>query len=301
MIGRLYGLLLYAYPKPFRDRFGTEMRQAFSDRWSAVLATRQFSPKAAFLLVAARDWIVSSINERMASMLDAAERKPLWRSARGLGAAALTVAAGLLVSTTFLQAFYVPTGSMEGSLLAGDHVLVGRLGPDDPVEQGDLISFRYPQDRSQMFMKRVIGVPGDRIRIIDKQVIRNGRRLIEPYAQHKTSSIVAYRDNFPVAPTTYLEPGAIDMLAQHVAGGEVIVPAGSLFVLGDNRDVSLDSRYWGFLPRGDVTGRPLLVYWSFAAEPEALVGSLPERFFTRTRWNRTLHMLGSTPPKEVEP
>jgi signal peptidase I len=149
------------------------------------------------------------------------------------------------------------------------------------------VTFRYPTDESKIFVKRVIGLPGDHIRLAGKQVIRNGRRLSEPYVQHNASRADAFRDNFPADPPTLIPARGLDMLAHHVSGGEVIVPAGSLFVLGDNRDDSADSRYWGFVPRENVVGRPLLVYLSYAG--------------TRIRWNRTLHFLGSAPPTELQP
>jgi signal peptidase I len=185
------------------------------------------------------------------------------RTARGLSAAALTVLAFLLITSKVMQAYVISASSMEGSLWVGDHILVNKLAHGGEIERDDLLVFRYPDDERQTFVKRVIGLPGDHIRLIDKQVIRNGRRLVEPYAQHLTGSTDAYRDNFPAAPPTPVVTSrrGLDMLAHDVAGGEVTVPAGSLFVLGDNRENSLDSRYWGFVPIQNVVGRPLLVYW----------------------------------------
>jgi signal peptidase I len=112
---------------------------------------------------------------------------------------------------------------------------------------------------------------------------------VEPYVEHTTSVTDQYRDNFPVAAPAYVPQSGRDMLAKNVTSGEVVVPAGAFFVLGDNRDISLDSRYWGFVPTADVIGRPLLVYWSYDSQG------------AKTRWNRTFHMLGSTPPQEVAP
>jgi len=286
---RVYAILLYAYPREFRARFGREMRQAFRERWRTVSAAGQLRQQAAFLLATAKDLILSSSNERMASMKSTILSGRLWTAARGLGIAALTILVGMLAATPFLQAFVIPTMSMEGSIEQGDHILVNKMVHADQLKRDDLVTFRYPEDREQTFIKRVIGLPGDHIRLIDKQVIRNGRRLVEPYVSHQTSYVDAYRDNFPAGPPAHVPQSGLDMLAHNVVGGEIIVPAGALFVLGDNRDISLDSRYWGFVPRADVVGRPLLVYWSYDAR------------HSETRWNRTLHMLTTAPPAEVEP
>ena len=159
----------------------------------------------------------------------------------------------------FVQAFVVPTATMEDTLLAGDRVLVQRFPKPKPA-RGDMIVFVYPIDRRQTFVKRVIGVPGDRIRISNKIVYRNGAALGEPYAVHKTDYVDAYRDNFPGQPDIPLYSPAEEMLKRHVVNGEVVVPDGEYFVLGDNRDLSLDSRYWGFIDVDDLIGRPLLIY-----------------------------------------
>jgi signal peptidase I len=300
MIQGLYGLLLYAYPKRFRDRFGVEMRQVFRDRWRAASATRKLAPRMAFLSGALKDWFLSCTKERLASMQTTSPRR-LWRAARATALAALTLVIGLLIFSSFVQAFVITAGSMEASLQAGDHILV-KLGHDAPIRQGDMVVFRYPEDRNQAFVKRVIGVSGDHIRLIDKQVIRNGRRLIEPYVQHVTANIDGYRDNFPAGLPLHVPPRGLEMLKQNLVGGEIVVPADSFFLLGDNRDTSLDSRYWGFISREDIIGRPLLVYWSYDKGPEEMpVGGLPKHFFTRTRWDRTLHLLGPASPLEVEP
>lgn len=172
-------------------------------------------------------------------------------------AAALIAAVG--VSATMVQAYYIPTSSMEPSLLMGDHVLVNKTARNP--QRGEMVVFRYPEDPSQTFIKRVIGLPGDRIRIENKQVIRNGERLAESYVQHRDNYVDQYRDNFPSAPNVHLEPHANDMLTRYVKQGEVTVPKGVLFVLGDNRDQSLDSRFFGFVPQSSVIGRPWMVYW----------------------------------------
>ena len=142
----------------------------------------------------------------------------------------------------FAQAFVIPTGAMEDTLLIGDHVLV-RCFPKSYPGRGDIIVFRYPVDRRQIFVKRVIGLAGDHIRIAGKRVYHNGTPLNEPYAVHKTTYEDSYRDNFPSEPNASLQDVGLDMLQKHVVNGEVVVPEGSYFVLGDNRDDSLDSRY----------------------------------------------------------
>jgi signal peptidase I len=225
----------------------------------------------------------------------------------------------LLFLTTFLvQAFVIPTGSMEDTLLVGDHLLVDKLafappGPESkyllpytPVKRGDIIVFRYPVDISQTFVKRCMGVPGDRIRIINKQVYLNGVKLDEPYVVHKTDYIDAYRDNFPSSPNSTIYPGAIDMLENHRVNDEIVVPPGFYFAMGDNRDSSLDSRYWGFVPRENIIGKPLIIYWSYDAPTSDLnnpalslthVVDLVEHFFSKTRWNRTFKLIHGYPVK----
>ena len=194
---------------------------------------------------------------------------------------------------------------MEGNLLVGDHLLVDRTAYADPgalgrhimpyqdVRRGDIIVFSYPEDPRATYVKRVIGVPGDRIHMEKGQVIRNGRRLVEPYTQHIATYPDNYRDNFPQVPSAFTRPRGRDMLEYYVSRGELVVPPGMLFALGDNRENSEDSRYWGFVPRGYVIGKPLVVYWSFDAPGEELkewslghVIDVATHFFTKTRWDR---------------
>jgi signal peptidase I len=159
----------------------------------------------------------------------------------------------------FFQAFVMPTGSMEDTLLIGDRILVQRFPAPKP-KRGYMVVFVYPIDRRQTFVKRIIGMPGDRIKIARKMVYRNGVPLNEPYAVHKTTYEDSYRDNFPSEANVYMSPAGTEMLQKHVVNGEVVVPDGKYFVLGDNRDSSLDSRYWGFVSLGDFIGKPLLIY-----------------------------------------
>jgi signal peptidase I len=158
-------------------------------------------------------------------------------------------------------------------------------------------------DISQTFVKRAIGIPGDHIRIVNQQIYRNGVKLNEPYVYHKNPYPDSYRDNFPTTePNAMIYEQARDMLQNHVSNGEIVVPDNSVFAMGDNRDNSLDSRYWGFVPRENIIGKPLIIYWSYNASTEVLVSSsvnslshhfvdLAQHFFTKTRWRRTFMLV----------
>ncbi len=228
----------------------------------------------------------------------------------------VTILLLLFGTTTLVQAFVIPTGSMEDTLLIGDHLLVDKLAYSPPgpiskyvlpyseVKRGDIIVFRYPEDIRQTFVKRVIGVPGDHIRVERKQVFRNGKQLQEPYKYHKTEYFDSYRDNFPSEPNVRLYEGAQKMLEKNVVNGEVVVPPGGYFAMGDNRDSSLDSRYWGFVPRDNIIGKPLIIYWSYDAPTERLaspdigldhIKDLGLNFFSKTRWTRTFQLIRGYP------
>jgi signal peptidase I len=313
---RLYLVMLYAYPRDFRQQFGGEMLQLFRDRCRQVTRSAGKLRWIRFVSQSATDWF----STMMAEQTEAVRRVGLRDLARAVWTAgrktqprgfvaewSMTLIVFLFATTTLVQAYVVPSGSMEGSLRVGDHMLVDRLAYSDPgeigthflpyrdVQRGDIIAFHYPEDVRETYVKRVIGVPGDRIRIEDKQVVRNGQRLEEPYTQHIDAMTVPYRDNFPAAPQYGTTPRGYDMLRDHVRDGEVVVPPGMLFAMGDNRDNSSDSRYWGFVPRGYVVGKPLVVYWSYDAATEDLqswtwnhVVDVMAHFFTKTRWERTL-------------
>src|SRR6185503_14104489 len=174
----------YAYPRDFRLRYGAEMQQFFRDRCRELARAR--SGTGVWLRFGLRnlvDWIVSTVRERRVYKL-----VQEW---------AVTLLLFLFVSTTMVQAYVVPTGSMEGNILVGDHMLVDKVGfenggsnwssyvlPHRDVKRGDIIAFRYPEDVRQTIVKRVIGVAGDHIHLKDKQVIRNGQTLDEPYVRH---------------------------------------------------------------------------------------------------------------------
>ena len=313
---RFYALLLYAYPRDFRRQYGKDILQLFRDRCRELTSVSGVRPVLHFAAHTAGDWFFTAVREHAAGIWSAGRR----RTQHGFVSEwAATLVFYLFAASTLVQAYVVPTGSMEGTIRVGDHMLVDRVPyadshptgfhifPYREIRRGDLLVFRYPEDIRATYVKRVIGLPGDRIRLENKQVIRNGRHLIEPYTQHISPYIDPGRDDFPLAPDAYTTPRGRDMFAHHVEDGQVVVPPDSLFVLGDNRDNSLDSRYWGFVPRGYVIGKPLVVYWSYDAPTADLEGwsphhfaDLAEHFFTRTRWDRTLLVPRSQAAKEVE-
>ena len=203
------------------------------------------------------------------------------RTAFALTLAALSactpVPLGLLIPRE--RAFVIPTGAMEPTLLIGDRIVVEKVDQPNPaVRRGDIVAFRYPIDETQSFLKRVIGVPGDRIKIHEKNLILNGRPVDEPYVVHKTEYVDDYRDNFPAAPSVHLYEPAIEMLEENVVDDELVVPAGKYFVMGDNRDLSLDSRYWGLLPEELIFARPWRIYYSADPGDEGESGE--------ARWDR---------------
>jgi signal peptidase I len=215
-------------------------------------------------------------------------------------------------TTNLVQAYVIPTGSMENTLLVGDHVLVDKMAYAPPdalsqhllpyaaVKRGDIIVLRNPVKLEENLVKRAMGVPGDRLRLENKQLFVNGKPVHESrYVIHSTDYLDGYRDNFPIGQlNTPVPPRAIAMLRDNVVNGELIVPPGMIFAMGDNRDNSLDSRYWGFVPRENIIGKPLLVYWSYDGSTEDLVNPNPlapahlldlaQHFFSKTRWGRTL-------------
>ena len=201
------------------------------------------------------------------------------------------------------QAFKIPTGSMEDNLKVGDHIVVNKFiyGPVSPpweklfplreIRRGDIIVFRYPLQPDTDFVKRVIGMPGDTLEIRNKVVSINGKALDEPYVIHEDSQV------FPAQPALPEPYRSRDQF------GPYTVPPGQYFAMGDNRDRSSDSRYWGTVPRPMIKGRAFMVYWSFASTPPPPDSPPAERlkelagvlihFFTRTRWERTFFIVDS--------
>ncbi len=206
----------------------------------------------------------------------------------------------LFVRTFVVQAFKIPSGSMETNLLIGDHLLVNKfvfspagsaleraVCPTRPIRRGDVVVFKYPKDPQKDYIKRVIGLPGETVAVRDRTVFVDGQALEEPYVHFLGSS------------------GRPDDQERVLIGGDVRsewgpqqVPPGQLFVMGDNRDNSLDSRFWGFLPEDQVKGRALIVYWSYEASraeynrdrlSDWLMDTLTA--LGRTRWRRFFHVI----------
>jgi signal peptidase I len=227
------------------------------------------------------------------------EEPPLKKSVprEYLESVVIAIILALFIRTFVVQAFKIPTGSMETNLLIGDHLLVNKLvyspsaGPWEdralakkPIQRRHVVIFKYPEDPNRDFIKRVIGLPGETVEIKDKVVYINGTPLDEPYAHFLE----------PPLPHDDPEYG----LRSGDNYGPKVVPEGELFVMGDNRDNSADSRYWGFLPRDQVKGRALLVYWSYEASKEEYrqTGILNWIWstlsaFGKTRWSRFFHLI----------
>lgn len=232
------------------------------------------------------------------------------------GIAAVLVS-GLFIITFMVQAFEIPSESMVKTLLVGDHVFVDRLSPTAKasyvgplipyreIKHGDIIVFLHPKEPGMYVVKRIIGIPGDRIRLRDSKVYRNGEALDEPYVIHSGPSYSPYRDQFPSVPPdgdSNVNPEWPIVMREHVKDGELVVPPDSFFGMGDNRDVSLDSRFWGFIPRENIIGRPLFIYWSFdtpkdqyertsMADRVGFLVHVVTHFFGETRWSRMFHLV----------
>jgi signal peptidase I len=197
----------------------------------------------------------------------------------------VAVILALFMRTFVVQAFKIPTGSMEPNLLIGDHLLVNKfvfaptlsnaergLLPATDIRRGDIVVFKYPEDPERDFIKRVIGLPGETLELRDRRILVNGRAIDEPYAHY-----LPRPQGF-----TGVDGASDDVRVRY---GPVVVPAGSVFVMGDNRDNSQDSRYWGFLPKDNIKGKALLIYWSFDGSEGGL------NLFTQTRWARLLQQI----------
>lgn len=244
-------------------------------------------------------------------------RRPSTTLSEYLESFLVTVLLALFVTSFVVQAFKIPSASMEGTLLIGDHLLVNKfifggrgawyekLLPYRPIARGDIIVFKYPYADHTHYVKRVIGLPGDRLKIVDQQVFINGQPLPEPYVVHDSmTQYDPFNYAFPPAgrqliPGLVLAPWAQEM-RQYVVGDEIVVPPGKYFAMGDNRDRSSDSRYWGFVSREAIMGRPFLIYWSvdatsadyvqpsFWARLAGIMDTL-SHLPARTRWRRMLH------------
>jgi signal peptidase I len=227
---------------------------------------------------------------------------------------ATTIVIAVFVITFVVQAFQIPSESMEKTLLVGDYLLVdkahfadtgpwGWLLPYRRIKRQDIVVFRYPLNPQQHFVKRVVGVPGDHVRLINKHVYVNGIRQDDEYASFNWGQRDKFRDNFPnggffadkIASKWFIQAQKL------VDDGQLIIPEGSYFVLGDNRDDSYDSRYWGLVPAENIVGRPLVIYWSMDQAPsntgdEAASGKLSTLAYSAIqsvkglRWKRLLRI-----------
>ena len=245
------------------------------------------------------------------------DEKPRETTVEFLASLAGVLVTGLFIITFIVQAFEIPSSSMEQTLLIGDHVFVNRIqfspktswmGPLLPYRQphrGDIVVFLSmdPRTPELYIVKRIIGVPGDHIHLRDGAVYRNGEKLNEPYTRHEGGlSYDPYRDNFPtVSPLD--EGNVIDewklTMGSHIENGDIVVPPDSYLGMGDNRNVSLDSRYWGFIAKEHIIGRPMFIYWSFETPEDqyqqrefgqrlSFLAHVVLHFFDQTRWRRTL-------------
>ncbi len=254
----------------------------------------------------------------MAKRENASPEKQSETTVEFLASLAAVLVTGLFIITFILQAFEIPSSSMEDTLLIGDHVFVNRvqfapptpwMGPVLPyrnIKRGDIVVFLSPAEPGLYVVKRIMGIPGDRIHLRDGVVYRNGEKLNEPYVMHKGPLFYdPYRDNFPAIPPSEaynVSPEWQSQLRSHIVGDDIVVPENSYFGMGDNRDVSLDSRYWGFIPRENVIGRPMFIYWSFNTPSDQYrrtdfserIGFLVHvviHFFDETRWRRTFRIV----------
>ncbi len=211
----------------------------------------------------------------------------------------------LFIMTFTLQPIRIPSSSMEPTLLVGDFLLMDKESggakagwpmPPSTIQRGDVVVFHDPvEDPSVHLVKRVVGLPGDRVHLRDGVVYLNGVACKEPYAVHRGSALDVFRDDFPNLNTMDAEVNSNWWIRLRglVREGEITVPAGSYFVLGDNRNNSEDSRYWGFVPRGAIVGEPLLVYFSWR-QPESDGSAVVEdghRRWDIARWRRTFQIV----------
>jgi signal peptidase I len=228
----------------------------------------------------------------------------------------LTFLVGALFVLTFIaQPYRIPSGSMEETLLIGDFLLVNKVvfanpGPwkpllaYEPVKHDDIVVFHYPIDASMYLVKRVIGVPGDELHLHHGLVYLDGRLQREPFTLYIPTYANQFRDEFPTP--TYTDPGVSSRwwmeMQRNVHQGQLEIPAGQYFVLGDNRNDSLDSRYWGLVPRQNIVGEPFLVYFSVVtASRSEITGLSSDRLAHErgwwngvagaVRWGRIFHVI----------
>ena len=233
----------------------------------------------------------------------------------------VTVILALFFTSFILQAYRIPTPSMEPTLLVGDHLLVNKFifgGRGDwyehalpyrPIRRGDIIVFKFPFADHSNYVKRVIGLPGERLRIVDQLVYINGKMLSEPYAVHPEGTSEPYGDNFPPAPgvNAYIPASMVQKewrqeMFHFIHNGELLIPPHKYFAMGDNRERSWDSRYWGFVDEDAIMGRPMFIYWSLESSGDDAgdqnvssrasgILDILLHFPSRTRWSRMFHLV----------
>jgi signal peptidase I len=219
----------------------------------------------------------------------------------------------VFIITFCVQPFRIPSGSMEPTLLVGDFLLVDKQGistgdagllPSTKIRRGEIIVFHYPVDPSLHLVKRVVGMPGDHLKLRNGKVYINDTLLPESYAMYRPSMPDGFRDNFPRLQNA--DPNIDSRWWIRMRGliddGELIIPADNYFVLGDNRNNSEDSRYWGFVPREAIVGQPFLVYFSvrlpgfddseaLASQVHQRTGTILDGFTNFARWDRFLRVV----------
>lgn len=246
---------------------------------------------------------------------DARPNGPGWRES--VESLLVTIILALFATCFVVQAFKIPSESMEPTLLVGDHLLVNKfifegngawydhILPYHTIRRGDVVVFKFPYQSHPYYVKRVIGVPGDRIKIVNSVVYVNGKVMKQPFAEFDPSAYDPFAENFPPTNQEYYDQAVLPQWAAELpryvnSKGQLVVPPGHYFVMGDNRDHSWDSRYWGFVPKDAIMGQPVFIYWSIK-EPEVsdlgVSSTTPQNWLAGafdtlihlpvdTRWNR---------------
>jgi signal peptidase I len=291
---------------------------------AAVTATDKSPGSSVATDAAAADAVATDANTEFTPSQPDVEETPF----EALASICSVLVVGLFILTFLAQNFVIPSGSMEDTLLVGDHLVVDRITLAPPAKwmplthyrepkRGDIVVFIKPvpdpdpqtgRPEYLFLVKRLIGVPGDHIHLHDGIVYINGVAQPQPKDGREMNSNPGegvYLDEFPTI-TPALDPSATEEWAveapKNISGGELVVPEGKYFMMGDNRHNSLDSRYWGFVPRENIVGRPLFNYWSFKTDEAqyeqtgisntvSWMAHVALHFFTDTRWARTLHVV----------
>ena len=253
--------------------------------------------------------------KKIAQETESKPEKKKETTAEFISSMAVVLVTGLFIITFCMQAFEIPSGSMMNTLLIGDHLFVDRalvspktswmpLVPYQHLKRHDIVVFVSPAQPGMYLVKRVIGTPGDRIHLQGGVVYLNGQAQSEPYVKHDPKQGPEdYRDNFPNAlPNEKVLSEWRPQISSYVDNGDIVVPPDHYFVMGDNRENSWDSRYWGFVPKENLIGRPMFIYWSFETpEDQYMKQDIGDRvgfivhivihFFDETRWSRMFRLV----------